>query len=295
MTLRLSTGMRDKMLGINTNLLTNGDFETAIGSEWVSENGGSVAVDTNNPRSGTNAGRVTGTGADSGVYQAVTVVPGRLYKVTVWEARVVGGNTSSIKVGINGNIDKYSGENPFDYGDGLTGLDNSAYTQHDIYFIPEAGDTTIRLHILADGAYTYDFDDIEMVDMASSFQAQFKDSFIEIYTGTQPSSADDAPTGTLLVTIYSDGSSAGLEFGDSSSGTIGIKSGETWTGTAVNTGTAGWFRLKQAGDSGASSTTDSRMDGAVATSGAELNMSSTSITTGAIQAISTFTVTFPES
>ena len=68
---------------------------------------------------------------------------------------------------------------------------------------------------------------------------------------------------------------------------------ETWTGTAGATGTAGWFRLQTAGDGGGSSSTDERLDGAISTSGAELNMSSTSIVATAVQAISTFQITIP--
>ena len=131
--------------------------------------------------------------------------------------------------------------------------------------------------------------------MAHSIQDLFMDGFIKIYSGSQPTNADDAPTGTLLCTIYSDGSAAGLEFDDSASGTISKKSTETWTGTAVATGTAGWFRLQAVGDGGSSSSEDERIDGAIATSGAQLNMSSTSITSGAVQAVSTFQITLPAS
>lgn len=73
---------------------------------------------------------------------------------------------------------------------------------------------------------------------------------------------------------------------------------QTWSGTAVGAGTqtAGWFRYvssvvdAQALDSAAAFL---RMDGAIATSGAQLNMSNTSITNGATQTISTFSVTIP--
>jgi hypothetical protein len=127
-----------------------------------------------------------------------------------------------------------------------------------------------------------------------SFLSIFVDSFIEIYTGLQPTSPDDAPTGTLLARIYSDAASLGLEFSAAVSGVIGKKSAETWSGYAVATGTAGWFRLKAAGDTGVLSTTECRMDGACATSGGQLNMSSLSITLGALQAISSFAITQPD-
>ena len=71
---------------------------------------------------------------------------------------------------------------------------------------------------------------------------------------------------------------------------------QTWSGTAVATGTAGWFRYKgSVVDAGAldSSAVFLRLDGNVATSGANMNMSSTSITSGALQTLSTFSFTVP--
>lgn len=73
---------------------------------------------------------------------------------------------------------------------------------------------------------------------------------------------------------------------------------QTWSGTAVGAGTqtAGWFRYKggivDAGslDSGA---VYLRMDGSIATSGADMNMNSTSVTNGALQTVSTFSFTVP--
>lgn len=71
---------------------------------------------------------------------------------------------------------------------------------------------------------------------------------------------------------------------------------QTWSGTAVATGTAGWFRYKgSVVDAGSldSSAVFLRMDGSIATSGADMNMSSTSITSGALQTLSTFQFTIP--
>jgi hypothetical protein len=72
------------------------------------------------------------------------------------------------------------------------------------------------------------------------------------------------------------------------------KEATIWQGTAVETGTAGWFRFVAGGSSeSGSSTTDIRFDGNVGTSGADLNLSSTAITSGAVQSISGFTLTIP--
>ncbi|MBF0459307.1 MAG: hypothetical protein HQK99_15565 [Nitrospirae bacterium] len=134
---------------------------------------------------------------------------------------------------------------------------------------------------------------MRLVDAAASLQEIFFKGFIQIYSGSQPTLPDNVPSGTLLCTIYSDGTAAGLSFDDAAAGTLTKAAAETWSGTAVATATAGWFRLTAPGDTGASSTTEERIDGAVATSGSQLNMSSTSITSGAVQTISTFTITMP--
>ena len=71
---------------------------------------------------------------------------------------------------------------------------------------------------------------------------------------------------------------------------------QTWSGAAVATGTAGWFRyIGSIADAGSldSSAVYLRMDGSIATSGAEMNMSSTNVTSGATQTLSTFQLTIP--
>ena len=96
---------------------------------------------------------------------------------------------------------------------------------------------------------------------------------LEIRDGTRPASADDVPTGTVLAsfTLVAD------SFAAASGGTI---VGNTpWVESSADaTGNATWFRLKQSTDGGGSSTTDVRIDGNVAASGSDLNLSTVSIT-----------------
>lgn len=89
----------------------------------------------------------------------------------------------------------------------------------------------------------------------------------------------------------------GLDFGPVAAGVLTKDASQTWTGVAVATGTAGWFRFTSAvADSGAADSleTEVRMDGAVGTSGQQLNMSSTSFVTSATQTVSSFSITLPE-
>ena len=126
------------------------------------------------------------------------------------------------------------------------------------------------------------------------FQTEFALSFINIYSGSQPSDADAAATGTLLATIYSDGAAVGISFDAPVAGIIAKAVAETWSGTAGAAGTAGWFRLFEAGgDPSVLSTAEARIDGNIATSGANMNMSNTFVASGAVQTVSTFAITFP--
>lgn len=130
----------------------------------------------------------------------------------------------------------------------------------------------------------------------------FQNGVIEIYSGSQPADADTAVSGTLLGTItvgsgaFSAGSETnGLEFGTAASGEIEKASTETWSMQAIATGTAGYFRFKgNATDAGGASTTLPRIDGSIGTSGADLNMSTTSITSGNTYTIDSFKFTLPE-
>lgn len=88
----------------------------------------------------------------------------------------------------------------------------------------------------------------------------------------------------------------GLNWGDGTANTIVKLATASWSGTAVATGTAGWFRFEAAvADALGTDSTESilRLDGAIATSGAEFNMSSTSITSGVSYSVDSFTITFP--
>jgi hypothetical protein len=88
----------------------------------------------------------------------------------------------------------------------------------------------------------------------------------------------------------------GLKFGASSGGVVSKLDSQPWSGVALASGTAGWFRFTgSVADNGSIDSTASqvRMDGAISTSGAQLNMSSTMLTSGATQTIASFPITLP--
>jgi hypothetical protein len=282
MALRISTGLRNKVLGINTTKITNGSFSSDT-TGWTASNATLTSVGSG--YSG-NCLQIAETGGASPgkAYQDITTKIGHPYRVILQFKKGTADN-GKFMIGTTSDEDSI-----YDSGN----LSDASWTEKSIWFIATA--TTTRLTLQTNDATASEtslFDEVQLISMSRAIQDVFKDGFIKIYTGSQPSSADAAPTGTLLCTYYSDGAAAGLEFDDAVSGVIAKKSSETWSGQGVATGTAGWFRLQAPGDSEAYSTTDERIDGAIATSGAELNFSSTSIVTSAMQTISSFQLTWP--
>ena len=129
----------------------------------------------------------------------------------------------------------------------------------------------------------------------------FKNGCLWIYSGSQPATADAAATGTQLVKVTV-GSGAfahaaeanGLEFDDEAAGVLVKCADEVWSGVGLAAGTAGWFRfVANPTDALGVSTVLPRIDGSIGTSGANLNMSSTTIAVDATYTIDTFSLTLP--
>ena len=110
----------------------------------------------------------------------------------------------------------------------------------------------------------------------NAISALLNSGTIKIYSGSQPSE-DASETNTLLATLTF-GSTA---FGSSSGGTATANS--ITSGTAVATGTAAHFDLCESGGTVVGT-------GAVGTSGADLNLNTTAIVSGATVSCSSFTL-----
>ena len=103
-------------------------------------------------------------------------------------------------------------------------------------------------------------------------------SIIRLYDGTQPTNANTAiSTQTLIVSLVVSGS-----FGTDSNGSITL--GTVTSGTAVASSTATFFRIVK------SDGTTVVMDGSVGTSGADMNLNSTTISSGQTVAITAGTI-----
>ncbi|MEZ2293937.1 hypothetical protein [Variovorax sp. RCC_210] len=125
-----------------------------------------------------------------------------------------------------------------------------------------------------------------------SVKGAFATLVMRIYSGTEPVSANDAITGTLLVTLTGP-SAAALAFDAAVGGALPKASSQVWSGVAVAGGTATHFRLTDTADTGNASTTAKRIQGKCGTSTSELNMTSTSIASGATQTVDAGNITMP--
>lgn len=123
----------------------------------------------------------------------------------------------------------------------------------------------------------------------------FNLGFLEIYAGTIPADADQSIGGaTLLVRISNNNTTTGLTFASTASaGAITKNLGETWSKAAAGTGTATFWRFVAAGDTGALSTTEARIQGTIGLAGADLNVSSLSYTATTVYTIDSFALSLP--
>ena len=247
MALKLSTGLRDKMLGLKA---TVGGAIIGAGLTFVDGGGGEDSI----------------TDAGTGFITA-GFAPGDV--LFVQGAPTAGNNTQITGAAITSVV---------------------------------AGTITFATGLVANGE-SGDSDTVVAYARGGSLKDIFKDGQMHIYSGSQPSSPDNAVAGTLLLTVTESGGAFahgafdnGLEFEDDpTDGEMEKASGETWQGDGVAAGTAGYFRLvANPTDNGAASTTLPRIDGSVGTSGADLNMSTTTITVGATYTIDSFKLTLPQ-
>lgn len=102
-------------------------------------------------------------------------------------------------------------------------------------------------------------------------------------------------TATWIVTdnLIANSRSDALQFGTVSAGKISKEAGQIWSGVNLANGVASWFRIVLPGDDGLASTTQLRIQGAIATSGAEINMNSTTFTKDATTTQDQLDITIP--
>jgi len=138
---------------------------------------------------------------------------------------------------------------------------------------------------------------------ANGLRGIFKDCVIDIYSGAQPGSADNAVASTLLARVtldaaaFVEGSAInGLEFEAPVGGILSKATAENWKYTglaAAGSGvSAGWFRLRgNAVDDALSSTTLPRIDGSIGTTSGDMLLSNIVVVENAPGTVDVFTIT----
>lgn len=97
----------------------------------------------------------------------------------------------------------------------------------------------------------------------------FNLSFLRLFSGAAPATADAAETGTLITIVSNNSTATGLTFEAAAVlGVLAKKISEVWAGLNLAGGTVTWFRLVAAGDTGAISTTQPRIQGTIGPGGA---------------------------
>lgn len=118
--------------------------------------------------------------------------------------------------------------------------------------------------------------------------------FVKIYSGVVPATADDAVTGTLLVTISNASGGTGLTHeAVAVLGAISKTTAEVWSGVNVTGGVATHYRHVAVGDDGTLSTSQARVQGLIANVGSDMNLTNTTLTGGATQTIDYYQLYLP--
>lgn len=134
------------------------------------------------------------------------------------------------------------------------------------------------------------FADATIIADVSAITALLNSGFLDLYTGAQPTDANSAVTGTLLASLGLSATAFGAPTAAGSAGSriVTATANSIGSATAGATGTAGYFVLYKSDHS-----TVVAM-GSISTSGADLNLSTTSITSGGSVSVTSFTITSAE-
>lgn len=134
----------------------------------------------------------------------------------------------------------------------------------------------------------------KMLD-TGSLKATLGTGFVKIYAGTEPATANDALTGTTLLTIISNNSTAtGVTFeAVAIAGVLSKTAAEVWSGLNAASGVATFYRHVASTDTGAVSTTEARIQGSCAVAGGDMNLTNTTLSSGATHTLDFYQVNLP--
>lgn len=111
---------------------------------------------------------------------------------------------------------------------------------------------------------------------------------------SEPATADAAiPANAVVLCTITGPTGDALEYEAAAGGIIAKSIAQAWAGTNSASGVATWYRHMDAADAGGASTTAPRVQGTVGVSGAELNLSNTTLANGAPQTIDYYSIALP--
>ena len=129
------------------------------------------------------------------------------------------------------------------------------------------------------------FTDATTIASVTAVATLLNTGYLEIYSGTQPTDANTAIGAQVLLSGGMRFASTAFAAATATSGTVTAAANPvTADPSAVATGTATWFRAYK------SDGTTVVLDGTVGTSGADLNLNTTSIVTGAVVSCTAFSI-----
>ena len=138
-----------------------------------------------------------------------------------------------------------------------------------------------------------------MVD-STGFNGKLTTGVIDVFPGTMPADAKDAISGTMLVRItkasgaWVAGTATNGLVMDATDNVLGIHAGDTWSGVATASGTAGFAVFKgNPADNNGSSTTLARALLSVGVGTGEVQLSHIDITTSATVSVPSITLPQP--
>lgn len=135
------------------------------------------------------------------------------------------------------------------------------------------------------------FSDTAVKAAVDALAALCNSGTLNIYTTAQPTDANTAIGAQTLLATLTFGSTAfpsSVASGSAGSKVVTATANAITSGTAGATGTAAWFRVLK------SDASTIVLDGSCGTSGADLNLSTLAISSGAVVSISSFTITQTE-
>jgi hypothetical protein len=283
MTVRHSTGFRNRMQGLTYNKATNGEFTSAT-TGWTASNASLSSVASGQDGNCLQVSE-TGSASPGQAYQDITVSENKVVHVSFYFKKGTA-DAGKVMLGTTGSPAAY-----YDSG----ALNDAAWAFYETWIRPT--NSTLRVTLESTDATADEtslFDTIVVETVEQGWRDIFKNGCIRIFTGSQPSTADAAEQGTLLgVVSESHGTwtawlaANGLQWAVPDAATIDKLLSQVWQFVGLSDATAGWGRIcGNELDSGALSTTAPRVDFSIGSVGTDVTISpSSTIATGGVYTI----------